>query len=62
MVMTLRLFDIKPAYDEWDAIKLSNEGPLKKFIRWAGLQAEEIKTVHAYGERAYQAGKAVLQP
>jgi cytochrome P450 len=63
MVMTLRLFDIRPAYDEWDAMKKSrNEGLVKKFARWAGLrgEAEEIKTVH--GERAYQTEKAGTHP
>ena len=62
MVMTLRLFDIKPAYDEWDAMKSSNEGRLKKLIRCAGScgQAEDIKAVH--GERAYQAEKTLMHP
>jgi cytochrome P450 len=62
MVMTMRLFDIKPAYDEWDAVKSSSEGPLKKFLRLTGLhaQTEGIKTVN--GERAYQTEKAGAHP
>lgn len=60
LVMTARVFDIKPAYDEWDAMKLANEGPLPKLARFAGLGGNQIKTVH--GERAYQTEKAGTHP
>ncbi|KAL4930616.1 cytochrome P450 [Aspergillus undulatus] len=60
LVMTARLFDIRPAYDEWDAMQAANEGTLKKLARWAGLGGNQIKTVH--GERAYQSEKAGSHP
>lgn len=60
LVMTARVFDIKPAYDEWDAMKLANEGPLPKLARVMGLGGNQIKTVH--GERAYQTEKAGTHP
>ncbi|KAL4779091.1 cytochrome P450 [Aspergillus varians] len=59
LVMTARVFDIKPAYDEWDAMMLANEGPLTKLVRWTGY-GNQIKTVH--GERAYQTEKAGTHP
>lgn len=62
MVMTIRLFNIQPAYDEWDEMKARNEGLPKKLIRWAGFHggAQPITTVH--GERAYQTEKAGTHP
>ncbi|KAL4914026.1 cytochrome P450 [Aspergillus aurantiobrunneus] len=59
-VMTARIFAIKPAYDEWDAMKLANEGLFSRIVKWSGLAGNQIKTVH--GERAYQTEKAGTHP
>ncbi|KAL4750799.1 hypothetical protein BDW72DRAFT_213177 [Aspergillus terricola var. indicus] len=60
MVMTARTFDIRPAYDEWDAMHAANEGLLPKLARWLGIGSNPLKTVH--GERAYQTEKAGTHP
>lgn len=54
LAMTLRLFDIAPAYEEWDALKLKNEGFLGGLGR--GFGKPVLNTVN--GERAYQTEKA----
>ena len=60
LIMTARIFDIKPAYDEWDALQAASEGSLTKLARWTGFAGNQIKTVH--GERAYQSEKAGSHP
>ncbi|KAL4985036.1 cytochrome P450 [Aspergillus falconensis] len=60
LVMTARTFDIKPAYDEWDAMQAANEGPLPKLASWLGISNNPLKTVG--GERAYQTEKAGIHP
>ncbi|KAL4936560.1 hypothetical protein BDV06DRAFT_233316 [Aspergillus oleicola] len=60
LIMTARMFDIKPAYEEWDAMQTANEGSLTRFARWAGVGGNQIKTVHR--ERAYQSEKAGSHP
>ncbi|KAL4808550.1 cytochrome P450 [Aspergillus unguis] len=59
LVLTARTFNIQPAYDEWDALKLQTEGLVPKLARWLGLE-NPLKTVH--GERAYQTDKAGTHP
>jgi hypothetical protein len=58
--MTARMFDIVPAYEEWDAMQRQKEGWLKKMARTLGLKGEDIKTVD--GERAYQTSDAGAHP
>lgn len=58
MIMTLRLFDISPAYEEWDAIKLQSEGYLTKLYRSIGKGSPT--TVH--GERVFASEKAGGHP
>ncbi|KAL6235164.1 hypothetical protein BDW75DRAFT_251072 [Aspergillus navahoensis] len=60
LVLTARTFDIKPAYDEWDAMQAAKEGPLPKLVRRLGISGNPLKTVH--GERAYQTEKAGTHP
>jgi cytochrome P450 len=56
LILTLRTFDIAPAYDEWDAMqKMGMMGALK-----AKFFGEPVKTVH--GDRAYQTEKAGTHP
>ncbi|KAF2180348.1 cytochrome P450 [Zopfia rhizophila CBS 207.26] len=58
MIMTARVIDIKPAYDEWDALKEKEVGLFARVVRkFAG---EPIKTVH--GDRAYQTKKVGTHP
>lgn len=59
LVMTVRMFDIKPAYDEWDALNSDKRGVLSKLAVWMGV-ANQIK--HVNGERAYQSEKAGTHP
>ena len=58
MVMTVRVFDIKPAYEEWDAMKEKKMGLLAKFKR--SIVGAPVKAVH--GDRAYQTEKAGTHP
>lgn len=51
MVMTARSYRITPAYEEWDAMRASEEGWSARYMRSMGL-INEVKTVR--GERAYQ--------
>ncbi|KAF2111948.1 cytochrome P450 [Lophiotrema nucula] len=60
LVMTARTFNIKPAYDEWDALQMKNESALKKVGRTIGLVREGPRTYH--GDRAYQSDKAGTHP
>ncbi|KAF1962666.1 cytochrome P450 [Byssothecium circinans] len=52
LIMTARRFDIKPAYEEWDAKRREREGYFTALMRKLGLKGEECRTVD--GERAYQ--------
>lgn len=54
LAMSLRSFDISPAYEEWDKIKSQNEGMMAKFTR--RFTKPVPNTVN--GERAYQTEKA----
>ncbi|KAF1845155.1 putative cytochrome P450 [Cucurbitaria berberidis CBS 394.84] len=56
LIMTVREFSIRPAYDEWDAMKLANESLYGKLLRQLGLRKSHCKTV--LGERAYQTSRA----
>ncbi|KAF2746813.1 cytochrome P450 [Sporormia fimetaria CBS 119925] len=58
MIMTVRTFDITPAYDEWDAMQKEKGGVLGKLK--AKVLGEPVKTVH--GDRAYQTEKAGTHP
>lgn len=58
IIMAARIFDIKPAYDEWDAIKQQEMGILARLRR--KTFGEPIKTVHGY--RAYQTERAGTHP
>jgi cytochrome P450 len=60
LILTARKFDVAPAYEEWDALQLSQEGVLKKLARHVGLVGNPVKTVA--GERAYQTIKAGAHP
>ena len=56
LVLTIRKFDITPAYEEWDAMKKPGLlGGLK-----TRLVGEPVKTVN--GDRAYQTEKAGTHP
>lgn len=56
LILTVRTFDITPAYDEWDATRKTGflEGLKTK------IMGEPVKTVH--GDRAYQTEKAGTHP
>lgn len=63
LLMTARVFDISPAYDEWDANHPQTDGVLVKLAKWAGIgneKQERAKTVN--GERAFQTEKAGAHP
>lgn len=60
LIMTARQFDIAPAYDEWDADQLAQEGKVAKLSRSLGWKSGSIKTV--FGERAYQTERAGAHP
>ncbi|KAJ5692109.1 hypothetical protein N7462_001532 [Penicillium macrosclerotiorum] len=63
LLMTARVFDISPAYEEWDALALQAEGPLTKLGKWVGIITQEkdkIKTVN--GDRAFPTEKAGGHP
>jgi hypothetical protein len=60
LIMTVRKFDIVPAYDEWDAARLGNEGLYSKMLRKLSLGGNEHKTV--LGERAYQTARSGFHP
>jgi cytochrome P450 len=60
LILTARTFDIKPAYQEWDALQTQNEGSLKKLMRQCGMVKEPLRT--ANGDRAYQTDKAGTHP
>ncbi|OOG00108.1 hypothetical protein ASPCADRAFT_39900 [Aspergillus carbonarius ITEM 5010] len=60
LVMTARTFEIRPAYDEWDAIKSKQEGFISRCARSIGFQDTKPKLVN--GERAYQTEKAGTHP
>ncbi|KAF1967992.1 putative cytochrome P450 [Bimuria novae-zelandiae CBS 107.79] len=56
LILTVRTFDITPAYEEWDATR--KVGLLE---RWkTRIMGELVKTVH--GDRAYQTDKAGTHP
>jgi hypothetical protein len=56
LAMSLRLFDISPAYEEWDALKLQNQGLVSRLTGRFGKAV--LNTVN--GERAYQTEKAAF--
>jgi len=56
LILTLRTFDIVPAYEEWDAIR--KKGIIQDLK--AKFLGEPVKTVH--GDRAYQTEKAGTHP
>ncbi|KAJ5652032.1 hypothetical protein N7507_009458 [Penicillium longicatenatum] len=56
LAMSLRLFDISPAYEEWDALKLQNQGWVSRLTGRFGKAVPN--TVN--GERAYQTEKAAF--
>lgn len=58
LILTLRTFNITPAYDEWDAIKAQQASWFKKFK--TGVFGHPVETVH--GDRAYQTEKAGTHP
>jgi cytochrome P450 len=58
LVMTARVFDIKPAYEEWDALQEKQMGLGAKILRL--VTGPPMKTVH--GDRAYQTEKAGTHP
>ncbi|PWY92219.1 cytochrome P450 [Aspergillus heteromorphus CBS 117.55] len=62
LVMTARRFEIRPAYDEWDAMNPQTDGFVARLARSAGLRGGNpgLKTVD--GERAYQTEKAGTHP
>ncbi|PYH90485.1 cytochrome P450 [Aspergillus ellipticus CBS 707.79] len=59
LVMTARQFDIRPAYDEWDAMKPKTEGLVARFM---GLGAGNPVRKTVDGDRAYQTEKAGTHP
>lgn len=60
LIMTARTFNITPAYEEWDAIKLVDEGLSTKLARRMGFKKDE--PMPARGERAYQTSKSGAHP
>ncbi|PWY68371.1 cytochrome P450 [Aspergillus eucalypticola CBS 122712] len=60
LVMTARTFDIKPAYDELDAMKAKQRGWFDHIAESVGFQNKRPKLQH--GERAYQSEKAGTHP
>lgn len=60
LILTVRAFDISPAYDEFDALQREKESVFGKVARWTGLKGGDIKTVD--GERAYQTSDAGAHP
>jgi cytochrome P450 len=60
LILVARTFVITPAYDEWDADKENNRGPLRKVAGWLSGEGKREKT--ALGERAYQTSKAGGHP
>ncbi|EPE32645.1 Cytochrome P450 [Glarea lozoyensis ATCC 20868] len=58
MIMTVRMFDVKPAYEEWDAMREREIGVLGRFKK--SVFGEPVKTVR--GDRAYQTEKAGTHP
>ncbi|KAF2651398.1 cytochrome P450 [Lophiostoma macrostomum CBS 122681] len=60
LILTARKFDISPAYNEWDAMKLANESMFAKMMRKIGLKGVACKTVQ--GERAYQTSRSGAHP
>ncbi|KAG9193894.1 hypothetical protein G6011_03929 [Alternaria panax] len=60
LILTVRKFNIVPAYNEWDAARLANEGWYDKMLRQVGLGGNEHKT--AAGERAYQTSRSGFHP
>ena len=56
LVMTVRTFDTKTAYDEWDALRSNQAGFISRLAQYTGFQDVKPKLVN--GERAYQTEKA----
>ncbi|OJJ75754.1 hypothetical protein ASPBRDRAFT_118283 [Aspergillus brasiliensis CBS 101740] len=60
LVMTARTFEIRPAYDEWDALQATQKGLFSQMAESLGFQSKKPKLLH--GERAYQSEKAGTHP
>lgn len=60
LIMTARTFHITPAYEEWDAIKATNESSWTKIARNLGIKKDEPKPPR--GERAYQTSRSGAHP
>ncbi|XRM37487.1 hypothetical protein ABZX51_000956 [Aspergillus tubingensis] len=60
LVMTARTFEIKPAYDELDAMKAKQRGWFDHIAESVGFHNKKPKLLH--GERAYQSEKAGTHP
>jgi hypothetical protein len=60
VILAIRKFDIVPAYEEWDAMQLANEGLYAKMMRSIGFAGQECKTV--FGDRAYQTMRSGWHP
>ncbi|KAF2657160.1 cytochrome P450 [Lophiostoma macrostomum CBS 122681] len=58
LILTLRTFDISPAYDEWDTVKTQQASWFKRFK--TRVFGQPVQTVH--GDRAYQTEKAGTHP
>lgn len=60
LISTVRRFDFKEAYGEWDRLNEDKLGVVGKGLRWLGLKNAPIKTV--MGERAYQTSLSGAHP
>jgi cytochrome P450 len=60
LVMTVRRFNLQPAYEEWDTIKKSSEGIYTTVLKRLGMKGEKCKEI--LGERAYQTSRSGAHP
>jgi cytochrome P450 len=60
LIMTVRSFNITPAYREWDAMKEANAGSLASLMEKFGFKSKVPNTV--LGERAYQTTRPGAHP
>ncbi|KAF2259367.1 cytochrome P450 [Lojkania enalia] len=58
LVMTVRIFRIRPAYEEWDGLK--EERWIKRVLKKYGFARDEKSSIN--GERAYQVEKGGAHP
>ena len=54
LILTVRRFEVVPAYEEWDRIQAEMEGLCTRMARW--VRGDDINTIN--GDRAYQMDKA----